>query len=92
MAQQRVVVGQHGVDSTHGQCSLGANTLSRVGHFARRALRHDLRKALQHPQVGGNADMDLLHGEKCVGAARVNVACAGPVKPTADAAPCELAP
>jgi hypothetical protein len=52
----------------------------------RHAGRDDLRQPLQHAEVGGHADVDLLHREEGVGAAHAQVAGGGQVERTADAA------
>ena len=79
-------VRQHGVHQAHRQRTLGAHAVAAVGHLTCHAGRHDLGQALQHAQVGGHADVNLLHGEEGVGAAHADIAGRGQVQRAAHAA------
>jgi hypothetical protein len=64
--EQRLVVGVDLLHQAHLVRPAGPARGAGEGHLAREALGDDLAEALQGADVGGHADVDLLHAEEGV--------------------------
>ena len=84
--EQRVMVGQNGVDQPNGQGAFGGHAFAGVGHFAYHAERHHFRQALQYAQIRDHADLRFLNREKRIRRAYANVAGSGQVQTATDTA------